>query len=74
MADCCDAGGAFVGIVEQKNASAEQLAICEVNPSYYCFDVFSLFDALSRVGRDELSGEYYVTDVPGASAAFGRAC
>lgn len=59
-----DAGGSFVGIVEQKNASAEQLSICEVNPSYYCFDVFSLFDALSRVGRDEVSGEYYVTDVP----------
>lgn len=59
-----DADGRFVDIVEQKNASAEQLAIREVNPSYYCFRLGSLLDAVRRVGRNERSGEYYVTDVP----------
>ncbi len=56
--------GGFVSIVEQKDATPEQLAIREVNPSYYCFDAGSLFDALARVERNEGSGEYYVTDVP----------
>lgn len=56
--------GSFVGIVEQKNATPEQLRIREVNPSYYCFDARSLFESLALVTRDALSGEYYITDVP----------
>lgn len=59
-----DASGRFERIVEQKNATETELAIREVNPSYYCFDARRLFDALSRVERNELSGEYYITDVP----------
>jgi len=59
-----DAGGRFADIVEQKNAWPEQLEIREVNPSYYCFRADRLFDALTRVERNDLSGEYYVTDVP----------
>jgi len=59
-----DADGAFLRIVEQKNAGEDELKIREVNPSYYCFEAARLFDALSRVQRDQLSGEYYVTDVP----------
>ena len=59
-----DAAGRFERIVEQKNASDEQLAIREVNPSYYCFDRAALFEALGRLGRDGVSGEYYITDVP----------
>ena len=60
-----DAQGQFEAIVEQKNCTDEQLAINEINPSYYCFDVRALFDALDRVQRNELTGEYYVTDVLG---------
>jgi bifunctional UDP-N-acetylglucosamine pyrophosphorylase/glucosamine-1-phosphate N-acetyltransferase len=59
-----DAGGAFVGIVEQKNATPEQLKINEINPSYYLFDCKAMFDALKRVERNPVSGEYYITDVP----------
>lgn len=60
-----DADGQFLRIVEQKDASEEQLAIREVNPSYYCFRSDRLFDALSRVRNDNKQGEFYVTDVPG---------
>jgi hypothetical protein len=35
-----------------------------VNPSYYCFDAARAVRALERVERNELTGEYYVTDVP----------
>jgi UDP-N-acetylglucosamine diphosphorylase/glucosamine-1-phosphate N-acetyltransferase len=59
-----DASGRFVAIVEQKNCTPEQLAIREVNPSYYCFDAKALFDALPRVTRNALTNEYYLTDVP----------
>ena len=59
-----DADGRFERIVEQKNATEDELAIREVNPSYYCFDRTALFGALDRVQRNETTGEYYVTDVP----------
>lgn len=59
-----DADGRFAGIVEQKNASPEQLGVREVNPSYYCFDCRALFETLRRVERDAKSGEYYLTPVP----------
>jgi bifunctional UDP-N-acetylglucosamine pyrophosphorylase/glucosamine-1-phosphate N-acetyltransferase len=59
-----DADGGFARIVEQKNATEAERAIREVNPSYYCFRSVDLFDALEHVGKNELTGEYYVTDVP----------
>ena len=67
-----DGAGRFVRIVEQKNASPEELAIREVNPSYYCFDAGAMFEALSGVERDKVSGEYYVTDVFEAMLRAGR--
>lgn len=58
-----DGRGSFLRIVEQKNASADELKIREINPSYYCFDAGAMFDALKRVERNGLTGEYYITDV-----------
>jgi len=66
-----DAGG-FERIVEEKNASERELEIREINPSYYCFDAASLFGALERVGRDERTGEYYLTDVPAVLREAGE--
>jgi bifunctional UDP-N-acetylglucosamine pyrophosphorylase/glucosamine-1-phosphate N-acetyltransferase len=37
-----DGAGKFVGIVEHKQCTPEQLKVREVNPSYYCFNVRSL--------------------------------
>ena len=53
----------FERIVEQKDATEEQLAIREINPSYYCFRTGMLFDHLSRVSNENASGEYYITDI-----------
>jgi UDP-N-acetylglucosamine diphosphorylase/glucosamine-1-phosphate N-acetyltransferase len=66
-----DQAGRFTEIVEQKNATPEQLAINEINPSYYLFDCKALFDALDRVERNPVSGEYYITDVPALLLASG---
>ena len=57
------ADGAFDRIVEQKDATPEQLEIREVNPSYYIFRADALFDRLGRLGNQNASGEYYITDV-----------
>lgn len=67
-----DSGGRFAAIVEHKNASDGQRAIREVNPSYYCFRLASLRDGLTRVERNEASGEYYLTDVPAILLARGE--
>jgi UDP-N-acetylglucosamine diphosphorylase/glucosamine-1-phosphate N-acetyltransferase len=67
-----DAAGKFVAIVEQKNATPEQLKVCEVNPSYYCFDVPAMFGALKRVTRNATTNEYYLTDVPALLMAEGK--
>jgi bifunctional UDP-N-acetylglucosamine pyrophosphorylase/glucosamine-1-phosphate N-acetyltransferase len=59
-----DADGGLAGIVEQKDATPEQLAVQEVNPNYLCYTASALFDALDRLSDDNAQGEYYLTDVP----------
>lgn len=59
------AAGEFERIVEQKDATEAQAAICECNSGFYCFDSKLLFEALQRVGNDNAAGEYYLTDVLG---------
>ncbi|RMH26494.1 MAG: glycosyl transferase family 2 [Planctomycetota bacterium] len=68
-----DNAGAFLGVVEEKNATDAQRAIREVNPSVYCFNAPSLFDALARVERNPVSGEFYLTDAPALIARAGGA-
>lgn len=66
------ADGGLEGIIEHKDCSPEQLEVCEVNPSYYCFDSDLLFDGLSRVKADNSQREYYITDVPALLKADGH--
>jgi len=67
-----NAAGEFEGIVENKDATPEQLQIREINPSYYCFRSRPLFDALANVDNRNASGEYYITDVLGLLKRAGR--
>lgn len=57
-----DGAGRLMGIVEHRDCTADQLAIREVNPSYYCFDAAALFEALGQIRPDNAKGEYYITD------------
>lgn len=74
-----DATGAVTGIVEHRDATAEQLEIDEINSGMYAFDVAPLVGALARVRRDNAQGEEYLTDVigllreDGADVAASRA-
>lgn len=67
-----DGSGGFAGIVEEREASAAQRGIREVNPSYYCFEIGALLGGLGRVRRNPGSGEYYITDVPALLLAEGK--
>lgn len=60
-----DGQNQFIRIVEQKDATPEEAAIREINPSFYVFDGPALFDTLASVRPNNAQGEYYLTDVPG---------
>lgn len=55
--------GSFKKIVEDKDATADEKKIREVNAGVYCFDVKKLFNALEKVGNNNAQGEYYLPDV-----------
>ena len=50
-------------IVEDKDASAQQKTISEVNTGTYCFNIVSLKQELDRLTVANAQGEYYLTDV-----------
>jgi len=55
--------GAPVGIVEQRDASADELLITEINTSIMVVRANVLGPALRRVGRQNAQHEYYLTDL-----------
>lgn len=54
--------GRISKIVEQKDATEEEAAICEINAGMYFFDLDKLRSALGRITNDNSQGEYYLTD------------
>ncbi len=58
-----DAEGRLEAIVEDRDCTPQQREIREVNPSYYCYDVKRLFEALEQVRPAVKKNEYYLTDV-----------
>jgi bifunctional UDP-N-acetylglucosamine pyrophosphorylase/glucosamine-1-phosphate N-acetyltransferase len=67
-----DVYGNIQGIVEDSDCSREQLAIKEVNPSYYLFNSRALFEAIEKVQPDNVKKEYYLTDVLSLIIATGH--
>lgn len=60
-----DASGQVIKIVEQKDASPDELTVNEVNTGIYCFERDALFAALAGINCANKQGEYYLTDVIG---------
>lgn len=54
--------GSFTGIVEERDATAQQRAITEFNSGVYAFDGAALAAAVRRIGTDNVKGEEYLTD------------
>src|SRR4051794_40913207 len=57
-----DESGGVTGIVEQKDATDEQAAVCEINSGILAFDAGFLDAALPRLSNDNAKGEYSLTD------------
>ncbi|MEI4771517.1 bifunctional UDP-N-acetylglucosamine diphosphorylase/glucosamine-1-phosphate N-acetyltransferase GlmU [Psychrobacillus sp. FJAT-51614] len=55
--------GNVKSIVEQKDATAEEQLVNEINSGTYCFDNKALFKSLKLVKNENAQGEYYLPDV-----------
>ncbi len=64
--------GLVAAIVEEKDASAEQRLINEINPGVYCFDVAFLRESLPQLTTQNAAGELYLTDLVKLAAARGK--
>ncbi|MGH8428210.1 MAG: bifunctional UDP-N-acetylglucosamine diphosphorylase/glucosamine-1-phosphate N-acetyltransferase GlmU [Gammaproteobacteria bacterium] len=58
-----NAAGAIERIVEERDASAAERAITEVNTGVIVAPAQKLREWLPRIGKDNVQGEYYLTDV-----------
>ncbi|MEQ6903527.1 bifunctional UDP-N-acetylglucosamine diphosphorylase/glucosamine-1-phosphate N-acetyltransferase GlmU [Nocardioides sp. YIM 152588] len=56
-----DADGFVEAIVEEKDATAEQRAIAEINSGIMAFDASFLTACITRIDNDNAKGEYYLT-------------
>jgi len=68
-----DEDGGVRAIVEEKDASAAEAAIREINAGIYAFDGDFLADAVTRLSNENAKGEYYLTDVVAIARSDGRA-
>jgi bifunctional UDP-N-acetylglucosamine pyrophosphorylase/glucosamine-1-phosphate N-acetyltransferase len=66
-----DGAGEVMGIVEEVDATPEQLSIREFNVGAYCFRAEWLWQAVSQL-RESASGEYYLTDLIELAVSQGQ--
>ncbi len=63
--------GRITGIVEERDANAEERAIDEVNLGVYAFDQRAILEALPLLSKANDQGEYYLTDAIGTFVEAG---
>jgi bifunctional UDP-N-acetylglucosamine pyrophosphorylase/glucosamine-1-phosphate N-acetyltransferase len=61
-----------IGIVEERDATAAEREITEVNPGFYVVRSEILFPLLGRLRPDNAQGELYLTDAVRLTAESGR--
>ena len=65
-------GESVAGIVEARDASAEELELDEMNAGLYAFDEAKLRAAIAELRNDNAQGEYYLTDTVKHLTAAGE--
>lgn len=65
-------GEQVLRIVEEKDASAAQRQVTEINTGTYLFDAAFVLSALRGLNKNNAQGEYYLTDVVAAAVAAGK--
>lgn len=58
-----DGDGRIQRIVEERDASAQERVITEINSGIYCLALKPLFESLHQLASDNAQGEYYLTDL-----------
>ena len=66
-----DVQGRVAASVEQKDATADQRAITEINTGIMALPTSHLANWLPRLGNDNVQNEYYLTDIVGMAAEQG---
>ncbi|MEE8196636.1 MAG: bifunctional UDP-N-acetylglucosamine diphosphorylase/glucosamine-1-phosphate N-acetyltransferase GlmU [Acidiferrobacterales bacterium] len=66
-----DSADRVVKIVEEKDASAEELDVKEINTGFLAIPVSKLKSWVAGVDNDNAQGEYYLTDVAAAAVREG---
>jgi len=67
-----DQKGQILRIVEEKNASSSEKKITEINTGFYCFSYDFLISSISKINKNPVSGEYYLTDLIEIALARGK--
>ncbi len=67
-------GGKVLRIVEEKDATAEEKRIDEINTGIYCVEADFLFTAVAGLNKNNVQGEYYLTDIVKRGADQGKLC
>jgi UDP-N-acetylglucosamine diphosphorylase/glucosamine-1-phosphate N-acetyltransferase len=65
------AGGEVLRIVEERDATAAEKKIREINTGIYCVESSFLYAAVEEIGNDNAQGEYYLTDIIGIAREKG---
>lgn len=58
-----DKSGRILRIVEEKNTTAKEKEIKEINTGFYCFDREFLVKYIDQIQKNPVTGEYYLTDM-----------
>ncbi len=66
-----DASGSVLRIVEDRDCTAAQRSIDEINPGLYAFDLPFLRSAVAALSTENAQGELYLTDVVEQAASRG---
>ncbi len=67
-----DEQGRVVSIAEEKDASARERVICEINTGVMAAPTAAFHRWLEKIDNTNASGEYYLTDVIALAVARGR--
>ncbi len=69
-----DGGGSVCRIVEQKDATAEEAAIQEINSGIYCMDLAFVRNHIGSLKSNNSQNEYYLTDLVAIAVAEKAGC
>jgi bifunctional UDP-N-acetylglucosamine pyrophosphorylase/glucosamine-1-phosphate N-acetyltransferase len=69
-----DTDGRVLRIVEQKDATLKEQALCEINSGIYCMEADFLFANIDAISSDNAQGEFYLTDLVSMAVSQGRTC